>query len=75
VPVVDPRSGRSTFLRLTKGEARAQRVRNEERWRRLQHLFAELDLDAVLLTSSDAADILDAFIGWSEQRSYWRGRW
>lgn len=74
VPVVDPRSGRSTFLRLTKAEARAQRARNEERWRRLQHLFAELDLDEVLLTSSDAADILDAFIGWSEQRSYWRGR-
>jgi hypothetical protein len=29
----------------------------------------------VLLTTSDPAAILDAFIAWSEQRMYWRGRW
>jgi uncharacterized protein (DUF58 family) len=75
VPVADPRTGRTTFLRMTRGEARAQRARNQERWDRLLRLFAELDLDSVLLTSSEATDILDEFVDWSEQRSYWRGRW
>lgn len=75
VPVIEPQTGRTTFLRLTKREAVVQRRRNEERWQRLQRFFAGLDLDPVLLTTSDPVAILDAFTGWSEQRQYWRGRW
>lgn len=74
LPVLDPRNGRTTYLRLTRNEARAQRARNEARWERLQGVFAELDVDSVLLSSSDATDVLDAFVGWSEERTYWRGR-
>ncbi|HZC29268.1 MAG TPA: DUF58 domain-containing protein [Gaiellaceae bacterium] len=74
LPVVEPQTGRTTFLRLTRREARDQRRDNEERWERLQRFFGELDLDAVLLTTSDSSEILDAFTSWSEQRLYWRGR-
>jgi uncharacterized protein (DUF58 family) len=74
LPVVDPRRGRVTFLRLTRVEARERRRANEERWARLRRFFAELDFDPVLVTSSDGADILDAFTGWAEQRQSWRGR-
>ena len=72
---VEPQSGRTTYLRLTKREAVRQRRDNEERWERLQRFFADLDLDPVLLTTADPVTILDTFIGWSEQRLYWRGRW
>ena len=74
LPVIEPQTGRTTFLRLTRREAVAQRRQNEERWELLQRFFAELDLDPVLLTTSDPMAILDAFTGWSEQRLYWRGR-
>ena len=75
VPVVEPQTGRTTFLRLTRREALAQRRQNEERWERLQQFFVGLDLDPVLLTTSDPVAILDEFTSWSEQRLYWRGRW
>lgn len=75
LPVVEPQTGRTTFLRLTRREAREQRRHNEERWERLQRFFAGLDLDPVLLTTSDSIEMLDAFTSWSEQRLYWRGRW
>jgi uncharacterized protein (DUF58 family) len=74
VPVLDPRRQQMTFLRLTKSEAHERRRRNEERWALLQRFFADLDLDPVLLTTSDPADILDAFTWWAEQRQSWRGR-
>jgi hypothetical protein len=75
LPVIEPQTGRTTFLRLTRREAVAQRRQNEERWELLKGFFAGLDLDPVLLTTSDPLEILDAFTGWSEQRLYWRGRW
>jgi Protein of unknown function DUF58 len=74
VPVTEPQTGRTTFLRLTKREADRQRCRNEERWERLQRFFASLDLDPVQLTTSNPGEILNAFTSWSEQRLYWRGR-
>jgi uncharacterized protein (DUF58 family) len=74
LPVVEPQTGRTSFLRLTQREAVAQRRHNEERWERLQRLFAGLDLDPVLLTSADPAAILDVFTLWSEGRHQWRER-
>jgi uncharacterized protein (DUF58 family) len=71
LPVIDPRV---TFLRLTKAEARERRRLNEERWERLQRFFMNLDFDPVPLTTSNPADILDAFTWWAEQRQSWRGR-
>jgi uncharacterized protein (DUF58 family) len=75
VPVVVPRTGRLTFLRVTRREARERKQRNEERWRRLLSTFASLDLEPVILPTSNPAQILDEFTSWAEQRKHWRGRW
>jgi uncharacterized protein (DUF58 family) len=74
VPVVPPRSGRLTFIRLSRREALERRRRNEERWRALVSTFATLDLEPILLTTSDPGRILEAFTSWAENRKYWRGR-
>lgn len=75
LPVVEPQTGRTRFLRLTRGEARQRRVRNEDRWLRLQRTFAMFDLDPVAISSTDPGEILEQFTTWAEQRLYWRGRW
>jgi uncharacterized protein (DUF58 family) len=74
VPVILPRSGWMTFLRLTRREARQRKQENEERWRALLQAFSLLDLDPVVLSTSDPTWILEAFTAWAEQRMYWRGR-
>jgi uncharacterized protein (DUF58 family) len=75
VPVVEPQTGKTTFLRLSKREALERRRANEERWRRLQRTFALLDLDPVSISTNNPAEILEAFTLWAEQRMYWRVRW
>jgi uncharacterized protein (DUF58 family) len=74
VPVVDPASGALRYLRLSRAEALERRRTNEERWRRLHVAFAALDLDPVVVDSADPAAVLVAFVTWSEQRMFWRGR-
>ena len=73
--VVEPQTGKTTFLRLSKREALERRRANEERWRRLQRTFALLDLDPVSISTNNPAEILEAFTLWAEQRMYWRVRW
>jgi uncharacterized protein (DUF58 family) len=75
LPVVEPQSGKTTFMRLSRREALARRRANEERWTRLQQTFAMLDLDPVAISTSNPVDILETFTLWAEQRMYWRGRW
>jgi uncharacterized protein (DUF58 family) len=75
LPVVEPQTGKTTFLRLSKHEATDRRRANEERWERLQRTFSMLDLDPVPISTSNPAELLEAFTLWAEQRMYWRGRW
>jgi uncharacterized protein (DUF58 family) len=74
VPVVLPQSGRVTFIRLSAAEVAERKLANEERHARLLRTFEELDLDPILLTTENPAAILDAFVSWSEQRSFLRVR-
>jgi uncharacterized protein (DUF58 family) len=74
VPVVVPRTGRLTFLRVTGREARERKARNEERWEQLLASFALLDLEPVILSTSDPGWILEQFTTWAEQRKYSRTR-
>jgi uncharacterized protein (DUF58 family) len=74
VPVVLPRTGRLTFLRVTRREAAERKRTNEERWRRLLGAFALLDLEPIVLETSNPGDILDRFTSWAEQRKHWRAR-
>jgi uncharacterized protein (DUF58 family) len=73
VPLRDPRSGRITHVRLTKKEAAARRRANEERLLALLEELTVLDLDPVLLSSSEPSDVLGAFLDWNEFRRARRG--
>jgi uncharacterized protein (DUF58 family) len=74
VPYSDPRTGRTTCVRLGARECRARRQANEARLAQLLDGFVSLDLEPVLVSSTDEDDILTAFLQWTEQRLYRRGR-
>ena len=74
VPFRDPRTGRTASVRLTAREARARREANEARLAGLVDGFVSLDLEPVVVSSSDPDDILASFLSWTEQRLYRRGR-
>jgi len=73
LPLRDPRSGRITHVRLTKKEAAERRRGNEERLLGLLDELTLLDLDPVLIASSDPSDVLGAFLDWNEFRRARRG--
>ena len=68
VPVADPRSGRTELVRLSRREARELRSRNEQRLADLLTELVSLDLEPVLLGTSDPFEIDRAFIEWAELR-------
>jgi uncharacterized protein (DUF58 family) len=72
VPVVDPHTGNVAYLRLSRRETTERREQNEERWQRLLDTFLFLDIEPVVLASSQPDEILDAFVWWSEMRLHWK---
>lgn len=68
VPFRDPRSGRISPVRLRRKEVEKRRDENEARTRLLLETFRELDIDPVLVSSSDRGDILANFLMWSDVR-------
>lgn len=73
VPFADPASGRTIYLGLTGREAAERRERNERRFEELLEGFRALDLEPVLIGSSDPREVAAAFLAWSERRSFARG--
>ena len=73
VPLRDPRSGRITHVRLTKKEVAARRREHEERLLGLLEELTLLDLDPVLLSSSEPSEVLASFLDWNEYRRARRG--
>ena len=68
VPFRDPGSGRVTHVRLTAKEALARRRAHEQRLRDLLDELRMLDLDPLVVSSSDPAEIHAAFLEWTELR-------
>jgi hypothetical protein len=68
VPLRDPVSGRVSQVRLTRREVEARRRANEERTAELVEMFRLLDIDPILLSSSDRSDVLAEFLVWTELR-------
>jgi hypothetical protein len=68
VPIADPRSGRVRLVRLSRREARHRRHANEERHRGLVDELVSLDLEPVVLGTSDPYEIDRAFLEWAEVR-------
>jgi len=73
VPLRDPRSGRVTHVRLRKKEVAERRRANEERLLELLDELTLLDLDPVLISSSEPSDVLGTFLDWNEFRRARRG--
>jgi uncharacterized protein (DUF58 family) len=68
VTLRDPRTGRSAPVRLRRREAAGRRRANEERLAALLQGFAAIDIDPVLISSSDPAEILGSFLEWADAR-------
>jgi uncharacterized protein (DUF58 family) len=68
VPLREPRSGRISPVRLRSHEVAERRERNRARTAALLETFRLVDIDPVVVTSSDPADVLAAFLLWADLR-------
>ena len=68
VPMRDPRSGRISSARLRRKEVEARREEHRARTAELLETFRRLDIDPVVVTSSDRGDILAEFLLWADLR-------
>src|ERR671919_2514908 len=68
VSLRDPATGRVLPVRLKRREAEARREANEARLRELLEGFRALDLDPILVSSSERHEILAPFLEWTELR-------
>lgn len=68
VSLRDPRTGRVGPVRLRAKEAAARKAANEERVRDLFETFRALDIDPILVSSSEPAEILAPFLVWTDLR-------
>ena len=71
--LVDPETGESRLARLSTRDVEERRSSNERRFTELLSWFGALGLDPVVLASSDAVDVLECFVAWSDQRQLARG--
>ena len=68
VPLRDARTGRVAPVRLRAKEASTRKAANEERLRSVLETFRTLDIDPILVSSSDPAEVLAPFLMWTELR-------
>ena len=68
VSLRDPATDRVLPVRLKRGEAQARREANEARLDALLEGFRALDLDPILVSSSERHEILAPFLEWTELR-------
>ena len=68
VPLRDARTGRVSSARLRRGEVAARREQNEARMATLLETFRFLDIDPVVVSSSDRSEILAEFLVWTDLR-------
>jgi uncharacterized protein (DUF58 family) len=73
VPFADPATGRTTYAALTAQEAAERRRTNEERRAQLVRMLRGLDLEPVLVETSDLRGVFSSFTSWVDRRVYTRG--
>jgi uncharacterized protein (DUF58 family) len=74
VPFADPATGKTRYAELSRPEAAERRRANEERRAQLVRTFRALDLEPVLVETSDVRTVFSAFLSWVDRRTYARGR-
>ncbi len=73
VPIADPRAGVAQLVRLTRREAEKRRHNHEAHLQALLSELVSLDLEPVLLGTSDPHEVDRAFVQWAEVRR--QSRW
>jgi uncharacterized protein (DUF58 family) len=73
-PFADPRTGRTTHVRLTSAEVSERRERNEQRLRMLLDGLRDLAIEPILVSDHESDRVLQAFAGWTEHRLAQTGR-
>ncbi len=68
VQLRDAATGRDYPVRLGRHEVDDRRRRNEERFDAILQGFREIDVDPVVISSSDPASVLAEFLAWSDLR-------
>ena len=68
VPMRDARTGSVSSVRMRRKEVAARREENVRRTGELLETFRELDIDPVVVTSSDPGSILAEFLLWTDLR-------
>jgi uncharacterized protein (DUF58 family) len=68
LPLAEPGGSGLRLVRLTRREAAERREANQRRLDALLRAFAGLELDPLLLSSADPAEVLAAFLSWSGRR-------
>jgi hypothetical protein len=68
VPLRDAETGRASPVRLTRKEVASRRQANEARMAELVETFRLLDIDPIVLSSSERSHILGEFLVWTELR-------
>ncbi len=68
VALRDPRTGRVVPVRLTRKEAAVRKAANEARLQALLETFRMLDVDPILVSSSERAEALAPFLQWADLR-------
>lgn len=68
VSLRNPRTGRVAPVRLRAKEVAARRAANEERTRNLLETFRVIDVDPILVSTSDPAETLAQFLAWTDLR-------
>ena len=68
LPLADPDGGALSFVRLSRKETTARRELNEQRAGHLDVALRELELDPVMITSSDRSAVHAAFLQWADGR-------
>jgi uncharacterized protein (DUF58 family) len=73
VPFIDPATQRVRHASLTPHEVKQRREANEERFATSVSAFRSLDLEPVVLSSSDVARAVNEFLRWADRRFHVRG--
>jgi uncharacterized protein (DUF58 family) len=68
VPFADPTTGDVRYVRLNAREAAERKAANERRWEEVLNGLRVLDLDPVVISSSEPDDVVTAFLSWGEER-------
>ena len=74
MPFADAATGRTVYAELTPSEAAGRRRTNEERRAGLVRTLRGLDLEPVLVETSDLRSVYSAFLAWVDRRRRTRGR-